>query len=57
MNVILQFTAKYPDEPIVVELNSKTLSEKLLAGLIKMCDVEAKKRIGQKQVQPSKMIT
>lgn len=50
LNIILQFPANYPDEPIVTELTSKTLSERLLAGVIKMCDEEAKKKVGQKQV-------
>ena len=50
LNIILQFPAKYPDDTIVTELTSKTLSDKLLTGLIKMCDEEAKKKLGQKQV-------
>ena len=50
VNIIIQFTANYPNEPVVVELTSKTMSEKLLAGLIKMCDEEAKKLLGEKQV-------
>ena len=50
LNIILQFPANYPDGVIVTELTSKTLSEKLLSGLIKMCDEEAKKKLGQKQV-------
>lgn len=52
LNVILQFPARYPHEPVVTELTSKTLSEKLLSGLTKMCDEEAKKLIGQKQILP-----
>lgn len=50
LNIILQFPAKYPDDTIVTELTSKTLSDKLLTGLIKMCDEEAKKKLGQKQI-------
>lgn len=50
LNVILQFPENYPHNNVVVELTSKTLSDKLLGGLTKMCDEEAKKRIGDKQV-------
>jgi len=50
LNVILQFGDGYPGEPVVTQLTSKTLGEKLLAGLVKMCDEEAKARSGQKQV-------
>lgn len=50
LNVILQFPEGYPNTPLLVELTSKTLSEKLLHGLIKMCDEEITKFIGQKQV-------
>ena len=57
LNIILQFPANYPDDTIVTELTSKTMSEKLLAGLIKMCDEEAKKKVGQKQVHPNLFIT
>lgn len=50
LNIILQFPAKYPDEPIVTQLTSKTLSDRLLSGIIKLCDEEAKQRVGQKQI-------
>ncbi|KAL5010314.1 hypothetical protein ScPMuIL_012619 [Solemya velum] len=46
----LQFPPNYPNEQIVVELKSKTLSDKLLYGLTNVCDQETKKWVGQKQV-------
>lgn len=46
----LMFPSHYPNEPIISELNSKTLSEKLLDGLQKVCDDECKKFIGNVQV-------
>ncbi len=46
----LMFPENYPHEAIVIELKSKTLSDKLLDGLSKMGDEEAKKNIGLKQV-------
>lgn len=48
----MQFLENYPTEPVVVELKSKTLTEKLLDGVVKVCDAEARKYIGQKQVGP-----
>ncbi|KAK3097418.1 hypothetical protein FSP39_009473 [Pinctada imbricata] len=50
LTALLQFTSKYPQDPLVTELKSKTLTEKLLDGIIKLCDAEAKKYVGQKQV-------
>lgn len=47
----MQFPAKYPQEALVTELKSKTLSERLLDGVMKLCDAEAKKWSGQKQVK------
>lgn len=52
LNVILQFPDNYPAEPAVIQLTSKTLAEKLLSGLVKMCDEEAKKLLGQRQILP-----
>lgn len=48
--ICMQFPAKYPQEALVTELKSKTLSERLLDGVMKLCDAEAKKWSGQKQV-------
>jgi len=50
LNVILEFPEKYPSDPIVIRLTSKTLSDKLLGGLTKLCDEEAKKYLEEKQV-------
>lgn len=53
MTAVMQFLENYPTEPVVVELKSKTLTEKLLDGVVKVCDAEARKYIGQKQVGPT----
>ncbi|KAI8505594.1 hypothetical protein Bbelb_167830 [Branchiostoma belcheri] len=45
-----QFPEGYPDAPILIELQSKTLSLKLCDGLCKVCEAEAKKILGKKQV-------
>ncbi|XP_043190803.1 uncharacterized protein LOC122364476 [Amphibalanus amphitrite] len=45
-----QFPADYPRSVILLELKSKTLSDKLLAGLVKLCEAEAKKLIGKPQL-------
>lgn len=56
MTAVMQFLENYPTEPVVVELKSKTLTEKLLDGVVKVCDAEARKYIGQKQVGPKFII-
>jgi hypothetical protein len=48
--VCIQFTDTYPNTPLLVELKSKTLSEKLLQGLTNVCEREAKKYLGKAQV-------
>lgn len=50
MMVHLQFPKDYPQSGILVELKSKTLSEKLLNKLVDICDQEMKKYSGQQQV-------
>ena len=40
----------YPQQPIILELKSKVLPDKLLDGLAKMCDEQCKKLTGQQQV-------
>ena len=37
------FPAQYPDKPILLELKSKTISQKLLAGLTRVAENECKK--------------
>ncbi|XP_071496481.1 uncharacterized protein [Diadema antillarum] len=48
--VCMQFQDGYPDQPIIIEIKSKTLPEKLTDGLTKICDGEAKKLLGKPQV-------
>ena len=50
MTVNLQFPENYPQNGILLELKSKTLSEKLLNKLVDICDTEVKKHIGKQQV-------
>ncbi|XP_069102290.1 uncharacterized protein [Argopecten irradians] len=50
VTLIVMFPPKYPHEPLIMELKSKTLSEKLLDGLLKVCDEQAKKWLGQRQI-------
>ncbi|XP_076444914.1 uncharacterized protein LOC143282914 [Babylonia areolata] len=50
INITCLFPSKYPHEPLVVELNSKTLAHKLLMGLGSVCEAETKKLVGQRQV-------
>ena len=45
-----QFPEKYPNDTIIVELKSKVLAQRLLEGLTKVCDKEAKGLIGQRQI-------
>lgn len=50
LSITCLFPPKYPHEPLVVELNSKSLAYKLLYGLSNICEAEAQKVIGQRQV-------
>ena len=45
--VCLTFPSNYPSTNILVELKSKTLSEKLLKGLQGLAEKEAKQYIGK----------
>ncbi|CAH1159441.1 unnamed protein product [Phaedon cochleariae] len=45
-----QFSKDYPKTPLLIELKSKTLSEKLLQGLTNVCEQEIKKYLGKPQV-------
>ncbi|XP_076035708.1 uncharacterized protein LOC143021827 [Oratosquilla oratoria] len=45
-----QFPDEYPKYPILTELKSHHISQKLLDGLVKICDEEAKKRLGKPQI-------
>ena len=46
-----QFSEGYPQTPILIELVSRIMSQKLLDGLAKVCEEEAKKLQGQGQVR------
>eukprot|EP00088_Acartia_fossae_P041648 TRINITY_DN43565_c0_g1_i1.p1 TRINITY_DN43565_c0_g1~~TRINITY_DN43565_c0_g1_i1.p1 ORF type:complete len:331 (-),score=38.57 TRINITY_DN43565_c0_g1_i1:165-1157(-) len=46
----LMFPNDYPNKHILIELKSKTLSDKLLSGLTKVCEDEAKKYLGRPQI-------
>lgn len=48
--VCIQFPEQYPETPLLIELKSKTLSEKLLLGLTNVCEQELKKISGKPQV-------
>ncbi|XP_063224127.1 uncharacterized protein LOC134531960 [Bacillus rossius redtenbacheri] len=46
----IQFPEDYPQYPLLLELKSKTLSDKLLEGLTQVCEQEAKRFSGKPQV-------
>ncbi|CAH0560228.1 unnamed protein product [Brassicogethes aeneus] len=48
--ICMQFTEKYPNTPILLELKSKTLSDKLLQKLTDVCESETKKYLGKAQI-------
>ncbi|CAG9836110.1 unnamed protein product [Diabrotica balteata] len=48
--VCIQFPTDYPKIPLLIELKSKTLSEKLLQKLTDVCEQEIKKSLGKPQV-------
>nr|CAD7588519.1 unnamed protein product [Timema genevievae] len=48
--VLIQFPEDYPHSSLLLELKSKTLSDKLLDGLTNVCEQEAKKILGKPQV-------
>jgi len=45
-----QFGKEYPKTPLLVELKSRTIPEKLLEGMVKVCDQEMQKHRGERQV-------
>ena len=47
----VQFPKDYPQERLVVELKSKTIPEKLIDGLVNVCDQELSKHTGNTQVR------
>ncbi|KAG8181847.1 hypothetical protein JTE90_003994 [Oedothorax gibbosus] len=50
LTACLQFPKSYPQQPLLVEVKSKTLSDKFLNGLTKVCDDECKKILGKPQI-------
>ncbi|XP_035705803.1 uncharacterized protein LOC110846281 isoform X2 [Folsomia candida] len=48
--VVLQFPEDYPTHELLIELRSKTLDDKLLNGLTKICEEEARKYLGEPQI-------
>lgn len=48
--VCIQFPEIYPQGILLIELKSKTLSDKLLQGLTNVCETEAKKLLGKPQI-------
>lgn len=46
----IQFPVEYPNGPLLLELKSKTLSDKLLQRLTEVCEAELKKSLGKPQV-------
>ncbi|PIK51988.1 hypothetical protein BSL78_11136 [Apostichopus japonicus] len=48
--VCLQFSDQYPDTPILLELKSKFLPDKLLDGLTKICEEKLKEQKGKAQI-------
>lgn len=55
LTVRFQFPEEYPQAPIIIELVSRIMSHKLLDGLSKICEEEAKKLLGQRQVGKPKI--
>ena len=47
--VCCTYPPTYPKHPILIEIKSKTLSEKLLNGLVRVSEQEAKKHLGKPQ--------
>lgn len=52
VTVCIQFPNNYPTEPLLIELKSKTLSERLLQGLTNVCEQEIRKFLGKAQILP-----
>ena len=47
----IQFPADYPKTQVLVELKSKTIPGKFLDSLVRVCDQEMSKHLGEKQVR------
>ena len=53
--VCVQFPRDYPSSALIIELKSKTIPEKLINGLVKVCDQEIQKHLDGQQVGPLKI--
>ena len=51
MTVCIQFPDEYPKTPLIVEIKSKHISQKLINGLAELSEAEAKKHLGRPQVR------
>lgn len=51
MVVCIQFPAGYPECRLLLELKSKTIPDKLMEKLVAVCDQEADRHLGKKQVR------
>ncbi|KAF7286514.1 hypothetical protein GWI33_004921 [Rhynchophorus ferrugineus] len=51
-NIVIcaQFPKEYPHSPLLIELKSKTLSDKLLLALTNVCERELKTKLGKPQI-------
>ncbi|KAF7987763.1 hypothetical protein HCN44_003626 [Aphidius gifuensis] len=49
----IQFSKIYPADILLLELKSKTLSQKLLSGLTEICEKNCKNLIGKAQILPT----
>lgn len=45
-----QFPSGYPSRPLLIELASKTVQDRVLEGLVKVCEQELSKQLGKEQV-------
>ena len=50
LTVCCQFPDGYPHSPLLVELKSKTISDQMLGGVVRVCDQELERHTGQPQV-------
>ena len=50
LTMCIQFPQDYPRERLIVELKTKTIPDKLIEGLVTVCDQELSKHLGQPQV-------
>ena len=49
--ICVQFPKDYPRSRLILEMKSKTIPEKFMEGLVRVCDQELKRHVGKKQVR------